>query len=130
MSVQQRLEAWLERHGAVAGSVHRRDGALLHLVAHVRLPPPVVEVSRTIPHGKGMAGLAWSRGVPVQTCDLQTDATGDVRPGARAVQAGAAVAIPVGDPVTGVVGAAFPFEGDLPGDLLAALTAEAPTVLG
>ena len=42
-----------------------------------------------------MAGLAWLRGEPVSTCDLATDATGDVRPGARAVAAQAAVAVPV-----------------------------------
>lgn len=129
MSARDRLQAFLDRHGAVAGSVHRVDDGLLHLIAQVNLPPPVVRVTQRIPRGKGMAGLAWSRGVPVQTCDLATDDSGDVRPGARAVDAGAAVAIPVGEPVRGVVGAAFPRTGDLPDALVQTLVEEAASVL-
>ncbi len=44
------------------------------------------------------------------TCNLKTDTTGDVRPGAKAVDAGAALAIPVRDAAGGlraVVGIAF-----------------------
>lgn len=129
MSVQTRLEQLLARHGAVAGSVHRLQGDALELVAHVHLPPPVVAVTRTIPKGKGMAGLAWARGEPVQTCDLQTDDSGDVRPGAKAVEAGSAVAIPVGEPLIGVVGVAFPRTGDLPEALVDQLSREASGVL-
>lgn len=130
MSVQARLEAWLARHGAVAGSAHILQDGVLRLAAHVNLPPPVQRVTAEIPRGKGMAGLAWERGCAVQTCDLQTDDTGDVRPGARAVDAGAAVALPVGEPVRGVVGAAFARSGELPDALVDALAAEAPAVLG
>jgi hypothetical protein len=57
-----------------------------------------------------MAGLAWQRERPVQTCNLKTDDTGDVRPGAKAVNAQAALAIPVRDKtraVRAVVGIAF-----------------------
>jgi L-methionine (R)-S-oxide reductase len=109
-ALQAWLEAFLAQHGAVAGSVHCLRGDQLELAAHVRLPPPVVEKTRQIPRGKGMAGLAWERDRVVSTCNLKTDTTGDVRPGARAVDAGAALAIPVRDAQGGlraVVGIAF-----------------------
>jgi L-methionine (R)-S-oxide reductase len=104
------LKQFLTAHGGVAGTVHLRDGDVLTLAASVNIPPPVVQKTRVIPRGKGMAGLAWERDTPVSTCDLKSDQTGDVRPGAKAVNAGAAVALPVHD-ATGdlraVVGIAF-----------------------
>lgn len=108
------FETWLRdfigAHGGVAGSVHLLDADLLTLQASINLPPPVIAATRTIPKGKGMAGLAWERQKPVLTCNLKTDETGDVRPGAKAVQAAAAIAIPVTDAtgeVRAVVGIAF-----------------------
>lgn len=108
------IETWLNEfvtsRGGVAGSVHVIEAELLALKAALNLPPPVVNATRTIPRGKGMAGLAWERERPVLTCNLKTDETGDVRPGAKAVQAAAAVAIPVfdaGKQVRAVVGIAF-----------------------
>lgn|SRR5688572_7789044 len=108
------FEPWLRDflgvHGGVAGSVHVLDADQLTLRASVNLPPPVIAATRTIPKGKGMAGLAWERQKPVLTCNLKTDETGDVRPGAKAVQAAAAIAIPVHDAagdVRAVVGIAF-----------------------
>ena len=56
-----------------------------------------VRATEVIPRGKGMAGLAWERDEIVSTCNLKTDETGDVRPGAKAVDAQAALAIPVRD---------------------------------
>jgi hypothetical protein len=76
----------------------------------------VVEIVRAIPKGKGMAGLAWERDEPVHTCNLKTDSSGDVRPGAKAVDANAAVAIPIHDAqgqIRGVVGIAYMGERDL-----------------
>lgn len=108
------FESWLRdfigAHGGVAGSVHVLDADLLTLRASVNLPPPVIAATRTIPKGKGMAGLAWERQEPVLTCNLKTDETGDVRPGAKAVEAAAAIAIPVTDAAgqfRAVVGIAF-----------------------
>lgn len=121
-------EAWLKgfltAHGGIAGSIHRRSGNELHLAAAVNLPPPVVEIVRTVPKGKGMAGLAFERREPVQTCNLKTDATGDVRPGAKAVNAQAAVALPVVDEsgdVRAVVGIAFLGEREIGAQELAKL---------
>ncbi|MEU9880857.1 GAF domain-containing protein [Streptomyces phaeochromogenes] len=104
------LRRWIASHGGVAGTVHTRRGDDMVLAAAVNLPAPVVEAVRVVPKGKGMAGLAFERDAPVSTCNLQTDTTGDVRPGARAVDADAAVAIPVHDAagdIRGVVGIAY-----------------------
>lgn len=113
---QSFLAALLDAHGGAAGTVHRLEDGLLRISAAVRIPPPVMEATRLIPEGKGMAGLAWARRAPVQTCNLQDDASGDVRPGAKAVGAGAAVALPVFDAegaLRAVVGIAFPEAGEL-----------------
>jgi hypothetical protein len=109
------LKSFLGEHGAVAGTVHERRGETLLLSAAVNIPPPVVRATETIPKGKGMAGLAWERNRAVATCNLKTDQTGDVRPGAKAVDAQAALAIPVrgaDGEVRAVVGIAFLGERD------------------
>jgi hypothetical protein len=104
------LAAFLTQNGGVAGTVHRREGDALVLSAAKNIPPKVVEITRTIPRGKGMAGLAWERDATVATCNLKSDTSGDVRPGAKAVEAQAALAIPVRSPdgnLRAVVGIAF-----------------------
>jgi hypothetical protein len=109
------LKGFLSQQGGIAGTVHWLDGGVLKLSAAVNIPPPVVKVTEIIPKGKGMAGLAWERDEVVATCNLKTDGSGDVRPGAKAVDAQAAVAIPVrtgaGD-LRAVVGIAFQGERD------------------
>ena len=102
------LADFLARHGGTSGTVHLVDGDVLRLVAAINIPPPVRAVTTVIPRGKGMAGLAWERAHPLSTCNLQTDATGDIRPGARAVAAAAAIAFPLGAPVAAIVGIAWP----------------------
>lgn len=128
------LAASLTTADAIAGTVHRRAADQLHLTAAQNIPRPVLDATRVIPRGKGMAGLAWSRQQPVQTCDLQSDTTGDVRPGAKAVDAAAAVAMPVWT-ATGrlraVVGFAFAQTDALSDarlDHLAALAATLPEI--
>lgn len=104
------LRAFLSQEGGIAGTVHTLRGDALRLAAAVNIPPPVVAVTETIPKGKGMAGLAWERNRPVAVCNLKTDDSGDVRPGAKAVEAQAALAIPVrgrDGAVCAVVGIAF-----------------------
>lgn len=132
----QDLQTWLSgfitKHGGVAGTVHlliqQPTGPILSVAASLNIPPPVVEATRLIPKGKGMAGLAWERGKPVQTCNLETDESGDVRPGAKAVNAQAAIAIPVnGDDASlrAVVGIAFLGERELSNEEVAKLHADA-----
>lgn len=108
------IEAWLrdyvQRNGGVAGTVHLRGSEQLELKAALNIPPKVTQIVQLIPKGKGMAGLAWERDAPVHTCNLKDDKSGDVRPGAKAVDANAAVAIPIHDAhgaIRGVVGIAY-----------------------
>jgi L-methionine (R)-S-oxide reductase len=119
------LRRFLDRHGGSSGTVHVIQGDALHLAAAVNIPQKVQDVTRVIPRGRGMAGLAWERGKPVSTCNLKEDATGDVRPGAKAVDATAAVAFPVGTPVRAVVGIAWHEERDLDDAAVAVVTADA-----
>jgi L-methionine (R)-S-oxide reductase len=126
------LKAFLLRHDAVAGTVHVTlpdDGDMLALRAAVGIPPKVQEITARVPRGKGMAGLALERGTPVSTCNLQTDSTGDVRPGAKAVAAQAAVALPIqrGGTVV-VVGMAWMNDRELPESLLEQLAKDADSV--
>lgn len=63
-----------------------------------------------VPPGKGMAGQALVQGIPVQTCNLKDDSSGAVRPGAKAVDAAAAVALPVKNvagEISAIVGVAY-----------------------
>jgi L-methionine (R)-S-oxide reductase len=110
------LQDWLQqvmtKTGATSGTVHvhvrEKDG--LRLTAAVNIPPPVQQIVAWVPNGKGMAGLALQRREPVQTCNLQEDRSGNVKPGAKAVNAQAAVAIPVQNAegyVRAVVGIAY-----------------------
>jgi len=129
--IERRLIEQCAAVGAIAGTVHRRHGERLHLTAAHNIPPPVIERTRVIPRGKGMAGLAWQRAAPVSTCDLQRDPTDDVRPGARAVDAGQAVALPVfeGEVLVAVVGFAFRDVGDFDAADVAELARRARAVL-
>ncbi len=108
--IETTLSQFVTQHGGVSGTIHRREGELLKLMATVKIPPKVLELIQVIPKGKGMAGLALEREQPVQTCNLKDDTTGDVRPGAKAVDATAAVAFPIaskGGDIDAIVGIAF-----------------------
>jgi L-methionine (R)-S-oxide reductase len=94
MSAQTWLEGFLARQGGVAGTVHRHVDGVLRLEAAVNIPEVVRRATAEVPRGKGMAGLALERERPVSTCNLQAPSP-DVNPGARAVDAAAAVALPI-----------------------------------
>jgi len=113
---QQWLESLIAELGAVAGTVHVQRGEDLYLTAAHNIPPPVVAIVAHVPHGKGMAGVAQVRKEPVQTCNLQTDDSGNIKPGAKAVDAQSAIALPVLDEtgaVRAVVGLAWSKEGEI-----------------
>jgi L-methionine (R)-S-oxide reductase len=125
------LTAFLANAQAVAGTVHLHEGGGLRLYAAVNIPPPVRQAVEWVPNGKGMAGLALERGIPISTCNLREDRTGAVKPGARAVDAKAAVALPVRDSagtIVAVVGAAFSDERDVEGAELEELQRAADSV--
>ncbi len=83
---QEWLESFIARHDGIAGTVHVQRGEDLYLTAAHNIPPPVVAIVAHVPHGKGMAGVAQVKKSPVQTCNLQTDETGNIKPGAKAVE--------------------------------------------
>jgi hypothetical protein len=125
------LQEFLAKHGGIAGTVHVHEGDVLKLSASVNIPPPVQRATEIIPKGKGMAGLAWERDAPVAVCNLKADQSGDVRPGAKAVDAQAALAIPVRDAsgsLRAVVGIAFMGEREFSAQELANFEAEAASL--
>jgi putative methionine-R-sulfoxide reductase with GAF domain len=105
------LRAIIEDLRAETGTIHwvGPDG-MLHLAAVVgAFPSPVLEAIRVIPVGKGLAGLAAERRTCVTVCNLQSDASGQARPGARATGMEGAITAPCIAPdgtLAGVVGVA------------------------
>ena len=125
------LRGLLARHEAVAGTVHVVKGDVLVIAAAVNIPPKVQEITATIPLGKGMAGLAWQHDKPIQTCNLQGDNTGAVKPGAKTVDAKAAVALPIHDPsgtIRAIVGLAWKHDHELSSHVLAKISADAQSL--
>jgi L-methionine (R)-S-oxide reductase len=100
----------VDHFAADSGTIHfvEADG-LLHLAAvTLGMPDAVLATIQRIPVGKGMAGLAVERRAPVDACNIQTDTSGDVRPGARATALSGAIVVPIfrGDDVVGALGVA------------------------
>ncbi len=96
MSLQHELDRIIRQLDAEAGTIHLVgvDGQL-HLAAHSGIPGIVLDRVRTVPVGKGMAGLAAERRQPVTICNIQTDTSGDVRPGAKLTGMEGAIAVPM-----------------------------------
>jgi L-methionine (R)-S-oxide reductase len=127
----QWLAGLLGRHGGVAGTVHVVRGDLLEITAALNIPPKVQDITARIPLGKGMAGLAWQHDRPIASCNLKEDASGNVKPGAKAVDGKAAVALPVHAPsgaVRAVVGLAWADERELSDDVLATIASDAASL--
>lgn len=120
MTLAQRIAAAADDDAALAhvvdhfaadsGTLHfMAADERLHLAAHSSAMPEVVlEKIRVIPVGKGMAGLAVERRAPVDACNIQTDTSGDVRPGARRTGMAGAIVVPIlrADQVVGTLGIA------------------------
>lgn len=121
----QALARIVDHFNADSGTIHflGADG-LLHLAAATSgMPDVVLTTIRTIPIGKGMAGLAAERKQPVSSCNIQTDKTGDVRPGARATAMAGAIVVPIfkDEAVVGTLGIANRAERDYTDDEIATL---------
>jgi GAF domain-containing protein len=116
----------VEHFHADSGTIHLlgAGGRLPHVAASAGMPEPVLAVIRTIPVGKGMAGLAVERQEPVNSCNIQTDATGDVRPGARTTALAGAIVVPIfrDSAVVGALGIANRAERVFTPEEIAALT--------
>ncbi len=115
----------------MAGTVHLFENGGLRLAGSVNIPEKVQQAVAWVPSGKGMAGLALERGEPIQTCNLQEDRSGAVKPGAKAVNAQAAVALPVRDQagaIVAIVGVAFADAREIEGEELHRLQRAAATL--
>lgn len=90
------------------GTIHTLDveKQLLHLAAQVGLPPQLLDVVKTIPVGKGIAGQVVAQDKPVTICNLQTDVSGVAKPGAKQTGVGGALCVPIraGSKVVGALG--------------------------
>lgn len=109
------------------GTLHRLDteSQILKLVAQRGLPDMILPIVSNIPVGKGMAGICAERREPVQTCNLQTDNSGVIRPGAKETKMEGAMTVPIlyKGTLLGTLGIAKPIPYDFSSDETAALTA-------
>ena len=106
--LEKTLRDTLSKFNSETGTIHRLDESaqLLHLVAQVGLPPQLLDVVKTIPVGKGIAGQTVAQNQPVTICNLQTDTSGVAKPGAKQTGVGGAVCVPIrnGDKIIGTFG--------------------------
>ena len=106
--LEKNLRDTLAQFRSETGTIHRLDAQtqLLHLVAQIGLPPQLLEVVKTIPVGKGIAGETVAKNRPVTICNLQTDTSGVARPGAKQTGVGGALCVPIrsGEKIIGTLG--------------------------
>ena len=102
------LRETLKHFDSQTGTIHRLDAAtqLLHLTAQIGLPPQLLDIVKTIPVGKGIAGETVAKNRPVTICNLQTDTGGVAKPGAKQTGVGGALCVPIrrGDQIIGTFG--------------------------
>jgi hypothetical protein len=91
------LHLVLGRFDCATGTIHQLDpsGAWLELRAQVGIPAIIMDKVVRIPIGKGMAGIAAARKEAVQVCNLQTDDSGVVKPGAKETHMAGSLAAPI-----------------------------------
>lgn len=82
---------------ADSGTIHvKQPGRMVLVLAGASgVPPQVLDIVRVVPWGKGMAGLAAERATAVDACNIQTDTSGNVKPGARATGMQGAIVVPM-----------------------------------
>ncbi len=87
----------LQQFRSETGTIHKLDETtqLLQLVAQAGLPPQMLDLVKTIPVGKGIAGQVAAENRPVTICNLQTDASGVAKPGAKQTGVGGALCVPI-----------------------------------
>lgn len=108
-AMQGVLDLTIQQLHADSGTIHLMgDDGVLHLTVSKGLPEVVLNIVRIIPVGKGMAGLAVERKQAVSMCNLQTDNSGDAKPGAKKTGMEGAIVVPVmkGDEAVGALGVA------------------------
>jgi signal transduction protein with GAF and PtsI domain len=102
------LRDTIAKFNSETGTIHRLDAPtqLLQLVAQIGLPPQMLDIVKTIPIGKGIAGETAAKNLPVTICNLQTDASGVAKPGAKQTGVRGALCVPIraGETVIGTFG--------------------------
>jgi signal transduction protein with GAF and PtsI domain len=102
------LRETLAKFHSETGTIHFLDSEkqLLHLAAQIGLPPQMLEIVKTIPVGKGIAGQVVAQNKPVTICNLQTDTSGVAKPGAKQTGVGGALCVPIrhNDKIVGTLG--------------------------
>jgi GAF domain-containing protein len=95
--LSESLRLMLDNFHSETGTIHLLDPEkqLLQLAAQVGLPPQMLDIVKTIPVGKGIAGQTVAQGTPVTICNLQTDTSGVAKPGARQTGVGGALCVPI-----------------------------------
>ena len=133
-ALPQVLDKVLAHFDCVTGTVHLlgEDG-MLDLLAQRGIPESILPMVSKIPVGKRMAGLAAERMQPVQVCNLQTDDSGDVRPGAKDTKMEGSVAAPMvgaDGELVGTLGVAKPTAYDFTDDEMTLLGDLGRTIAG
>lgn len=102
------LRETLQQFRSETGTIHLLDpgNQLLYLAAQVGLPPQLLDVVKTIPVGKGIAGQVAAQNKPVSICNLQADSSGVAQPGAKQTGVGGSLCVPIriGDRLAGTLG--------------------------
>lgn len=94
---QELLETIISTFDCTTGTLHTLDNNthLLMLKAQKGIPDFLLPKMSSIPIGKGMAGIAAERRVPVEMCNLQTDDSGVARPAAKETKVEGSIAVPM-----------------------------------
>ena len=126
------LDAAVAHFGCQAGTVHLLRDGVLKLAARKNIPDAVAVIVETVPIGKGIAGLAAQRLQPITICNLQTDTSGQAKPGAKATGMEGSLAVPmiVDGNLRGVLGIAKATAYDWPEEETALLTQLANALAG
>jgi L-methionine (R)-S-oxide reductase len=107
-ALTESLRLVLTEFRSETGTIHmlNQEKQILHLTAQLGLPPFMLDIVKTIPVGKGIAGETVFRGGPVTMCNLQTDTSGIAKPGAKQTGVGGALCVPLraGDKIVGTIG--------------------------
>lgn len=108
--LDQALKVVLEHFKCQIGTIHviESDGKL-HLRAYTKgLPPDIVEASRVVPIGKGIAGLTAQNKKPMSMCNLHTDSDPRIPTKVKQSDMMGAICVPMfrGDDLIGTLGVA------------------------
>lgn len=95
--LENALRETLRQFRSETGTIHVLDPEKqsLHLAAQVGLPPQLLDIIKTIPVGKGIAGQVAAQNKPVSICNLQTDSSGVAKPGAKQTGIGGSLCVPI-----------------------------------